>query len=111
MYRFAKPEVAIEDLVGTPLLMVRAGSDATPGLNTSFDRFVDKARARELSITVIEHSTGPHAFDILDDSPRSHEVINEVLGFIRRIGSFSGAVQTLSREGRLGGNNREVPLR
>lgn len=83
MFRFARPHVVLEDLAATPLLLVRAGCDTTPGLTTSFDRFVEKARARNFPLTVIEHPTGPHAFDVLDDSPRSGEVIAEVIRFLQ----------------------------
>ena len=32
---------------------------------------------------MIEHPTGPHAFDVVDDSDTSRNVIRRILGFLR----------------------------
>jgi hypothetical protein len=81
-FRFAVPPVAVADLPrDVPLLVVRAGRDTTPGLNDTIERFV--AAARDHRVTLVEHTEGPHAFDMLDDTPRSREVIEEVLAFFR----------------------------
>jgi len=79
---FAAPPVSVEQLPQSPLLVVRAGRDATPNLNAKLDAFVAMARARGLPLTVREHVEGPHAFDILDDSARSREVIDAVIAFL-----------------------------
>lgn len=82
---FALPALTLAELPRErPLLLVRAGRDTTPGLDPALLRFVAAARAHGLALTVLEHAEAPHAFDLLDDSPRTHEVIDEVLGFLRR---------------------------
>ena len=65
-----------------PLLFVRAGKDEMPGLNETFDRFVVKALAENLPVTVINHPHAPHAFDLLDESAMTREVIRRVLEFL-----------------------------
>jgi dienelactone hydrolase len=66
-----------------PMLIARAGKDETPGLNASLDRFVTRALAENLPLTVVNHPEGPHAFDIFDRSARSRAVIRQVLGFLQ----------------------------
>jgi hypothetical protein len=34
-------------------------------------------------MTVVNHSTAPHAFDLLDDSETSREIIGRILAFMR----------------------------
>jgi hypothetical protein len=80
-YYFATPPVAIDDLAGVPMLIVRAASDATPGLDASMQRFVAAARAKGFPIETIEHP-GPHAFDLVDDSPATHDAIERVLAYL-----------------------------
>lgn len=82
---FAVPPVTVEELPRVPLLVVRAGRDTTPNLNAKLDAFVAAARARDLPVTLIEHVEGPHAFDIVDDSARSREIIDEILAFLQSI--------------------------
>jgi hypothetical protein len=84
-FYFATPPVTIDELPrATPVLVVRAGRDVTPGLDTALTRFVAAARARALPVTLIEHADAPHAFDLVDDSPRTHAVIDELLAFVRQ---------------------------
>jgi acetyl esterase/lipase len=84
-FHFAAPQTSIQDLRrDVPMLIVRAGRDETPGLEQALQRFVHHARAVELNVTLLDHPDAPHAFDLLDDSPRTHEVILEVLAFLRR---------------------------
>jgi hypothetical protein len=66
-----------------PLLVVRAGRDATPGLNASLDSFVSAALARDLPLTVVNQAGAPHSFDLFDDSEPSRATIREVLRFLR----------------------------
>jgi hypothetical protein len=65
-----------------PLLVARAGQDQMPGLNQTLDRFVGAALARNLPITVVNHPTGPHAFDLFDDSDDTREVVRQALRFL-----------------------------
>jgi dienelactone hydrolase len=83
-FYFAAPPVALDELRDVPMLVVRAGRDETPGLDATLQRFVAAAAQRQLPVTLIEHAEGPHSFDLVDDSPRTHEVIEEVLAFLRR---------------------------
>lgn len=66
-----------------PLLIVRAGQDEMPRLNETIDLFMSEALAHNLPVTLVNHHSAPHAFDIHDDSERSHEVIRQVLAFLR----------------------------
>jgi hypothetical protein len=66
-----------------PLLIVRAGNDEMPGLNASSDRVIARALERNLPITVTNHRTGPHAFDLFDDSEEAKNAIEHVLAFLR----------------------------
>jgi hypothetical protein len=65
------------------LMIVRAGRETLPGLNDSIDRFATAAIARNLPITVVNHATGPHAFDIVDDTELSREIVRAMLAFLR----------------------------
>jgi acetyl esterase/lipase len=66
-----------------PLFITRAGRDEMPLLNPTLDAFVSAAIARNLPITFVNHPTAPHAFDILDDSEATREVIRAIVGFLR----------------------------
>ena len=54
-----------------------------PHLNDSIDVFARKALEANLPITLINHSTAPHAFDLLDDGDSSRNVIANILEFLR----------------------------
>jgi hypothetical protein len=64
------------------MFLARAGRDETAGLNAALDRFAAAALARNLPISLINHAEGPHAFDLLDDSGTTREVIRCILGFL-----------------------------
>jgi dienelactone hydrolase len=84
-FRMTVPPVSLGDLPRElPILLVRAGRDATPGLNQTLQRFAAAAEEREMRLTVIDHVEGQHAFDLLDPTPRSREVLDEVLAFLRQ---------------------------
>jgi hypothetical protein len=67
----------------TPLFIARAGRDEIPGLNETIDRFSAGALAGNLPVTLVNHPTAPHAFDLDDDSETSREVIRQALAFLR----------------------------
>jgi len=74
----------VDDLpLQVPLLIVRAGMDQTPHLNETIDAFVANGLRRNLPLTLVNHATAPHAFDIFHDSDTSREVIRQILGFMR----------------------------
>lgn len=80
-FYFAVPPVALAELPrDVPIYLLRADQDATPDLNEVFDRFV--ASAGDLSLTVA-HYDGPHAFDLIDDTPASRAAIDGVVAFLR----------------------------
>ena len=66
-----------------PLLVARAGADATPGVNASIDRFIRYGESRALDVEIVEHPTGPHAFDVMEDSDTSRGIIRRVVNFLR----------------------------
>jgi len=65
-----------------PILVARAGLDH-PFLNAGIDRFVAEALATNACLDVLNHPTGRHGFDILDDDVRSREIIARTLDFLR----------------------------
>jgi hypothetical protein len=74
----------VDDLpVDLPMFIARAGQDQFAGLNDALDRFVAQALARNLPLTVVNHATGPHAFDTADDSETTRDIIKSILGFFR----------------------------
>jgi hypothetical protein len=67
-----------------PLLVVRAGRDASPPLLASIDRFVEYAVSENLSIRLINYPEGQHGFDTHDDTPETRSIITETLDFLAR---------------------------
>jgi dienelactone hydrolase len=75
---------SVDDLPSTvPLLIARAGRDQFANLNDRLDRFVAKALSRNLPVTIVNHATGPHAFDLFDDSDPSREIVKQILAFLQ----------------------------
>lgn len=66
-----------------PLFIVRAGRDEMPHLNETLDRFVAAALTCNLPVTIANHASAPHAFDVMDDSETSREIIKQILAFMR----------------------------
>jgi dienelactone hydrolase len=64
-----------------PTLIVRAGADAA-WINESIDLFVDSATRLSAAVHLIGYPEGHHAFDLVDDTPRSREVIEATLQFL-----------------------------
>lgn len=86
MFRFANPNAgtSMDDLPeDLPLFIVRAGQEQFPHLNDSIDRFVAKALALNRPITAVNHPTGTHSFDLLQDSEPSRRIIRQILSFLR----------------------------
>ena len=67
----------------TPLFVARAGRDELPRLNETLDRFVCEALKHNLPLTFVNHAEGPHAFDLLDDSETTRDIIRRILAFMR----------------------------
>jgi len=66
-----------------PLFVARAGRDEFPGLNDTIDRFLTAALRANLPVTFVNHSEGPHAFDLFDDSATSREIVKRILSFLQ----------------------------
>ncbi|MDQ2886299.1 MAG: prolyl oligopeptidase family serine peptidase [Chloroflexota bacterium] len=66
----------------TPLLIARAGLDQRD-LNRYLDRFVLEAITQNAPLTLLNHPTGHHGFDILDNDERSHAIIRATLEFFQ----------------------------
>ena len=54
-----------------------------PHLNDTIDRFLARALALNLPVTAMNHPTGPHAFDIADNTDASRAVIRQIVDFMR----------------------------
>jgi hypothetical protein len=75
---------SVSDLAShVPIFIARAGKDQMPHLNQALDGFIAKALERNLPITLANHPTGPHAFDLFDDSHTSRTIIRQILEFMR----------------------------
>jgi hypothetical protein len=84
-FRFATPcgGKSLDDLRDdVPLFLARAGQEQFPGLNDALDRFVAGAVARNFPLTLVNHPSGPHAFDLYDDSETTREIVRQVLAFL-----------------------------
>jgi dienelactone hydrolase len=80
------------------ILVARAGRD-NEAFNDSIDRFVQQALRGNVALELINHPTGRHAFDILDDDPRSRAVIARTVEFLRAhlLGAEGGGRQRTNR--------------
>jgi hypothetical protein len=67
----------------TPIFLARAGQEETPHLDESLDRFVARARERNLPLTLVDHAEGPHAFDLFHDSAETRAIVGRILEFLR----------------------------
>ncbi len=72
-----------------PLFVAKAGLDR-PFLIESIDEFVQEASVRNVPITFMNHPTGLHGFDLLNDDGRSREIIRATLEFVKTHLSDSG---------------------
>ena len=85
-FRFVTPAAgkSVKDLPpDLALFVARAGRDQMPGLNDALDRFVAAGLAANLPLTVMNHATGPHAFDLFDDTSTSREIVKHALAFLQ----------------------------
>lgn len=63
-----------------PIFVARAGLDQAM-INQTIDLFVQEALAGNALLEVMNHPTGRHGFDILDDNDRSREIIARAVAF------------------------------
>ena len=77
------PVVCLQDKpLGFPVFIARAGLDQQT-LNQTLDSFITQALQANTNLEVMTHSQGHHGFDIVDDDPRSQQIIARTLAFIR----------------------------
>ncbi len=83
-WRFANPASGrtVADLARVPLLLIRAGRDATPGVNATIDAFVKEALALNAPLTAANYADAGHGFDLDGPRPASSDVVEQVLGFL-----------------------------
>jgi hypothetical protein len=84
-WRFVNPceGKSIDDLArDVPIFVARAGRDAFAGLNATLDRFVAGALQRNLPVSLANHPSGPHAFDIMDASVTTRAIVRQILTFL-----------------------------
>lgn len=81
---FALPAYAPNDSysAGVPMLVVRAGLDASTTLLASIDRFMDFGAGENLDLRLINYANGQHSFDSRDDTPETRQVIAQTLEFL-----------------------------
>jgi hypothetical protein len=84
---------SVDDLSETvPMLFIRAGRDQFPGLNQTLDTVVARAVARNLPVSLINHATGSHGFDLDEHTAISRGIIQQVLAFLQlHLGASSQA--------------------
>ena len=65
-----------------PFFIAKAGLDM-PLMNDSIDAFVEAGNSTGAEITLVDHPTGHHAFDIMDDDDTSRAIIKQAVDFMR----------------------------
>lgn len=75
---------SVDDLPDrTAMLFIRAGRDHLPGLNQALDRVVARAVARNLPVSLINHATGSHGFDLDENTAISRGIVQQVVAFLQ----------------------------
>jgi acetyl esterase/lipase len=87
------PEPAASDLSPVALLATRSGpfppvliaraSKDNPRINESVDAFLKASVAAGVSVDLLTLPGGQHGFDVLDDAPRTREVIARTIAFVK----------------------------
>ena len=65
-----------------PLFIARAGLDSS-SLNQGLDNFAQTAVAQGLPVSFVNYPEGRHAFDLVDNTDESREIIKHTLDFIK----------------------------
>ncbi len=71
-----------------PVLYVRAGLDRPP-VNRRIAELVSLAISQNAPLTVLNHPTGHHAFEMVDDDEMTRDVIDRTIDFVKRATSRS----------------------
>lgn len=81
-----------------PLLWVRAGLDR-PGLNQAIGDLAGKAIRQNAPVTLLNHASGYHGFEVLNNNETSRAVIEQTLRFLAK--SLTPEYQSAFAAGRL----------
>lgn len=65
-----------------PMFVARAGYD-NPQMNQSIDVFMRAALEDDVPVTFVNYVEGQHAFDLVDDTERSRDVVRQTIEFLR----------------------------
>ncbi|HUQ79845.1 MAG TPA: hypothetical protein VM076_01840 [Gemmatimonadaceae bacterium] len=79
-----------------PVLYVRAGLDR-PEVNKEIMALAALAASQNAPVTLLNHSTGYHAFEMFNDDDATRDVMEQTLSFVRRV--TSPGYQASLREG------------
>jgi hypothetical protein len=85
-YRFVNATAgkSVRDLpTDVPMFVVRCGRDENAGLNDALDRFVVDAVSENLPVTIVNHATAPHGFEVHDDTAVSRHILDAMVSFMR----------------------------
>jgi transcriptional/translational regulatory protein YebC/TACO1 len=52
-------------------------------LNTALDKVIERALARNLPLSLINHAAGAHGFDLDEHTAISRGIVRQVLAFLR----------------------------
>ena len=82
-----------------PVLYVRAGLDRPP-VNRRIGELVALAITQNAPVTLLNHPSGHHAFEMVDDDEATRDVIERTIDFVKRATS---ACVSEARRGRAAG--------
>jgi dienelactone hydrolase len=88
-----------------PILWVRAGLDRPP-LNADIARLAALAVSQNAPVTLLNHPTGHHGFEALDDDDVTRDVIEQTIAFAHRVTapSYRAALRAGLREATAAGH-------
>jgi dienelactone hydrolase len=69
--------------IDLPLLFVRAGLDRPP-VNAMMARLASTASAQNAPVTLLNHPTGRHGFEAVNNDDLTREVIDQTIEFVKR---------------------------
>jgi dienelactone hydrolase len=79
-----------------PVLYVRAGLDR-PSVNEEISKLAALAVAQNAPVTLVNHASGYHGFEMFNDDDATREVMEQTIAFVRR--ATSPAFQAAIRRG------------
>ena len=67
----------------TPVFLIRAGKDETPGLNVALDGFLARALAENKPVTLVNYPEAPHSYELSVDGSETRRILQQGLDFLR----------------------------